>query len=44
MWEPSVLVGMLYEPRLGRVYPWVILAAAMVVGLGVLLILPDMAI
>ena len=38
------LVGMLYEPRLGRAYPWVILSAGMAVGLGILFFLPDMAI
>ncbi len=37
------LVGILYEPRLGRAYAWMICSAGLAVGLGVLLFLPDMA-
>lgn len=38
-----VLVGLIYEPRMGRFYPWVILVSALAVGLGVFIVSPEMA-
>jgi len=38
------LVGLLYERRLGRHYPWLLLAAGLAVGGGVFLFLPEMSV
>lgn len=38
-----LFVGILYEPKRPRVYPWLLLAAGLAVGAGVLIFRPDMA-
>ena len=37
------IVGLLYERHLSRHYPWILLAAGLAVGCGMLVLLPEMA-